>query len=247
MSVSRNAIIKGITIVEKTIDRVIPPRGDNALQSKVINDPKTSTSTVFKTPGTTPSRTTSEPLSQLHKFLFGDPPIPDVTPKTAKSIDQTAMPDMDDFVAQEKPKVAKIPSIPQNTGTSRANTPVGSMPFSKINSVPSNTGVGKADTPVGSMPKSSVYTVQPGDNLTNILKSNGIAPTPANIKKLARLNGIKNANKIMPGKKLKLDIKADENVKMPSISTIKPTGPQSVAGQAANPLMLKQLQQQKMN
>jgi hypothetical protein len=206
--------------------------------STVINDPKTNTSTVFKIPGSTPAQPKG-----MQQWLYGTgqnqtpstPAAPSqvkpATPTAQFDKTQSAMPDMDAMVGQEKAKVTptapligkdpavakalaakgfdptgkKITAIPAQAGAARANIPTGSMPAAKMPSIPTNTGAAKANIPVGSMPASTGYTVKAGDNLTNILKGKGMAPTPDNIAKIAKLSGIANPNMIKPGQTIKFN------------------------------------------
>jgi nucleoid-associated protein YgaU len=72
-------------------------------------------------------------------------------------------------------------------------------------SIPAGTGAAKANIPVGSMPASTGYTVKAGDNLSKILTGKGMAATPANIAKIAKLSGIKDPNMIKPGQTIKFN------------------------------------------
>lgn len=120
----------------KSLRDIVPQVRDTTLSSPVTNDPKTKTSTATKIPGSTP---TDEPMT-LNKLLYGKPPIQDVTPKASKPMDQTAMPDMDEFVKNEKKPPKPVP-------------PEIALPKPTPDTIPSNTGVARADTPVGSFPK----------------------------------------------------------------------------------------------
>jgi hypothetical protein len=203
--------------------------------STVINDPKTRTSTVFKAPGTTPAQPKG-----MQQWLYGtgqnqnptgSSTVKPVTPTQQFDKTQSAMPDMDAMVGQEKAKVTptaplvgkdpavanalgkagfnaagqRVTNIPSQTGAARANIPTGSMPAAKMPSIPAGTGAAKANIPVGSMPASTGYTVKAGDNLSKILTGKGMAATPANIAKIAKLSGIKDPNMIKPGQTIKFN------------------------------------------
>lgn len=203
--------------------------------STVINDPKTNTSTVFKIPGSTPAQPKGMQQwlygTGQNQNPTGSSTVKPVTPLPQFDKTQSAMPDMDAMVSREKatvsptaPLVGKDPAvvkalaakgfnaagqrvtnIPSQTGAARANIPTGSMPAAKIPSIPANTGAAKVNIPVGSMPASTGYTVKAGDNLSKILTGKGMAATPANIAKIAKLSGIKDPNMIKPGQTIKFN------------------------------------------
>lgn len=190
----------------------------------VKTDPKTNTTTVFKDPG-------SDAAGSGYNALYGKPVTPPdqvkpVTPLPKSDLSVSQMPDMDAMVGQQKAAAANaqgtsaftgmptrsappaprisVPTIPANTGTAKANTPVGSMPAAKIPSIPANAGAAKANTPVGSMPAAPLSgTVAKGSNVWNTFKSQfGRSPTAADLKTIAQSSGIKDINKVMPGQKL---------------------------------------------
>jgi hypothetical protein len=201
--------------------------------STVINDPATKTSTAFKIPGSTPAQPKG-----MQQWLYGTgqkqdpltgvtPSVKPVTPTAQFDKTQSAMPDMDAMVGQEKAasaaasaakaaaqgttaftgmptRTAPLKAIPANTGAAKANIPVGSMPAAKIPSIPANTGAAKANIPVGSMPAAPPSgTVAKGGNVWNTFKSQfGRAPTQSELSQIAKSSGIKDINKVMPGQKL---------------------------------------------
>lgn len=223
------------TTVYKTPGTTPPPK-----VSSVINDPKNQTSTAFKVPGSTPPPASklsgADALKALSVGLgskgdlepgaMGKVTLP-VQPLKQFDKTQSAMPDMDAMVGQEKAtsaaasaakaaaqgttaftgmptRTAPLKTIPANTGAARANTPVGSMPAAKIPSIPTNTGAARANIPVGSMPAAPPSgTVAKGGNVWNTFKSQfGRAPTQAELSQIAKSSGIKDINKVMPGQKL---------------------------------------------
>ena len=188
--------------------------------SQVINNPKTNTTTAFKIPGSTPAQPKG-----IQQWLYGTgqkqtstgvtpPPIKPVTPTPQFDKNQSAMPDMDAMVGQEKATAANAQgtkaftgmptkAAPSNIQGTKAFTgmPTRSAPTPTI---PSNTGVGRANTPIGSMPKAPPSgTIAKGSNVWNTFKSQfGRAPTSAELKTIAQSSGIKDINKVMPGQKL---------------------------------------------
>ena len=201
--------------------------------STVINDPTTKTSTAFKAPGSTPAQPKGMQQwlygTGQKQSSTGSSTVKPVTPLPQFDKTQSAMPDMDAMVSREKatisptsplvgkdPAVAKalaaqgfnpagqrVTNIPNQTGAAKANIPVGSMPSAKMPSIPATTGAAKANIPVGSMPASTGYTVKAGDNLSKILTGKGMAATPDNLAKIAKLSGIKDPNMIKPGQTIK--------------------------------------------
>jgi hypothetical protein len=223
------------TTVYKTPGTTPPPK-----VSSVINDPKNQTSTAFKVPGSTPPPASKlsgadalkalsvglGPKGDLEPGAMGKVTLP-VQPLKQFDKTQSAMPDMDAMVGQEKAtsaaasaakaaaqgttaftgmptRTAPLKTIPANTGAARANAPVGSMPAAKIPSIPANTGAARANIPVGSMPAAPPSgTVAKGGNVWNTFKSQfGRAPTQAELSQIAKSSGIKDINKVMPGQKL---------------------------------------------
>lgn len=206
-----------------------------APSSTVLNNPATKTSTAYKIPGSTPAQPQGMQQwlygTGQNQNPTGSSTVKPVTAMPQFDKTQSAMPDMDAMVSREKatvsptsPLVGKDPAvanalgkagfnaagqrvtnIPSQTGAAKANIPVGSMPAAKMPSIPTNTGAAKANIPVGSMPASTGYTVKAGDNLSNILKGKGMAPTPDNIAKIAKLSGIANPNMIKPGQTIKFN------------------------------------------
>ena len=220
---------------ESAVREFLEQNLSEAPASSVINDPATKTSTAFKVPGSTPAQPKGMQQwlygTGQNQNPSGSSTVKPVTPMPQFDKTQSAMPDMDAMVSREKatvtptapmiskdPAVAKalaakgfdpsgkkITAIPNQAGAARANIPVGSMPGAKIPSIPANTGAARANIPAGSMPASTGYTVKAGDNLSKILTGKGMAATPDNIAKIAKLSGIKDPNMIKPGQTIKFN------------------------------------------
>jgi hypothetical protein len=208
--------------------------------SPVINDPKTNTSTVYKTPGSTPPP--PEKLSgfdALRSLTVGTGPKGNLQPgamgkviqpvQPLKQFDKTqsAMPDMDAMVDQEKaaaaaqrsaqamkgggmsfnpelPKVAPK-TMPGGQGTPTTNfgqaAALAKTPSAQASKIGQGAGTVGGMTTTPPPPKSA--TVSAGSNVWNTFKSQfGRAPTAAELKTIAQSSGIKNINKVMPGQKL---------------------------------------------
>ncbi len=205
--------------------------------SQVINNPKTNTSTVFKIPGSTPTQP-----SGIQQRLFGTgqqqtatgatpPPVKPVTPTQQFDKTQSAMPDMDAMVGQEKatataqqtaqrtaqaargggmsftPTLPKIPpkTMPGGQGSPTTNFGQGAAlaktPGAQAAKIGQGAGTVGGMTTSPPPPKSG--TVAAGGNVWNTFKSQfGRAPTSAELKSIAQSSGIKDINKVMPGQKL---------------------------------------------
>jgi hypothetical protein len=199
--------------------------------STVINNPATKTSTAFKVPGSTPAQPKG-----MQQWLYGtgqnQNPTGSSTVKPVTSMPQfdktqSAMPDMDAMVSQEKAaataqRTGSIPSksgmtfnpslpkaapktMPGGQGTPTTNfgqaTALAKTPSAQAAKIGQGAGTVGGMTTTPPLPKSG--TVSAGSNVWNTFKSQfGRAPTAADLKTIAQSSGIKDINKVMPGQKL---------------------------------------------
>ena len=223
------------TTVYKTPGTTPPPRVSN-----VINNPTNQSSTAFKIPGSTPAPASklsgADALKALSVGLgskgdlepgaMGKVTLP-VQPLKQFDKTQSAMPDMDAMVGQEKATAGAQRSAQAMKGGGMSFTP--SLPKAAPKTMPGGQGtpttnfgqaaalaktagaqaakIGQGAGTVGGMtttpppPKSG--TVSAGSNVWNTFKSQfGRAPTAADLKTIAQSSGIKDINKVMPGQKL---------------------------------------------
>lgn len=223
------------TTVYKTPGTTPPPR-----VSPVINDPKTNTSTAFKIPGSTPAPASKlSGADALKALTVGLGPKGDLQPgamgkvlqpaQPLKQFDKTqsAMPDMDAMVGQEKaasaaqrsaqatrgggmsfnPTLPKVPpkTMPGGQGSPATNfgqaAALARTPGAQAAKIGQGAGTVGGMTTTPPPPKSG--TVGAGSNVWNTFKSQfGRAPTSAELKSIAQASGIKDINKVMPGQKL---------------------------------------------